>query len=233
MTSTVTGSAPKVCEDAESDDTLEKTVVIREEVIIAVQLCETVSCRRGEHCVFKDDVAICECLSSCPQDNHPVCGSNRQTYASHCHLHREACLENKRLRVIHRGPCSRARSTERHVDDEEASIEFIGTTTHERPFTPVQPRSTNESAAVVATHATVLEERPTTLAAAVPIRKIDVDTCDHSNFALLISNIILHFQSSYGGNKAWTLEEGNWRIPAILVASTCLQSTCSGTCTTY
>ena len=50
----------------------------------------------------------CQCQEECPPRPayHRVCGSDGHTYESHCHIHREACVSNRRLEIVGQGVCS-------------------------------------------------------------------------------------------------------------------------------
>ncbi|EYC28294.1 hypothetical protein Y032_0008g79 [Ancylostoma ceylanicum] len=68
--------------------------------------CETQLCPLGSKCVFS--TGKCECRTHCRSTGAAVCGSDRVTYASACHLYVRACLlakKGKKLRIANYGAC--------------------------------------------------------------------------------------------------------------------------------
>ena len=64
-------------------------------------------CARGKECALKDDGSpSCVCRKSCPDNWRPVCGSDGITYASHCEMHRSACIQNIKIKKANKGPCA-------------------------------------------------------------------------------------------------------------------------------
>uniref|UniRef100_A0A8C7AXL8 Agrin n=1 Tax=Neovison vison TaxID=452646 RepID=A0A8C7AXL8_NEOVI len=50
--------------------------------------------------------ASCVCKkSACPAVVAPVCGSDASTYSNECELHRAQCSQQRRIRLLSRGPC--------------------------------------------------------------------------------------------------------------------------------
>ncbi|VDL76734.1 unnamed protein product [Nippostrongylus brasiliensis] len=68
--------------------------------------CESQLCPLGSKCVFS--TGKCECRSHCRSTGPPVCGSDRVSYASACHLFVRACLLAKKgilLRMVGEDAC--------------------------------------------------------------------------------------------------------------------------------
>lgn len=81
-------------------------------------LCHSPACR-GMLCGFG---AVCEpsaggsgrasCVckkSACPAVVAPVCGSDASTYSNECELQRAQCSQQRRIRLLSRGPCGECR----------------------------------------------------------------------------------------------------------------------------
>lgn len=50
--------------------------------------------------------ASCVCKKSvCPSVVAPVCGSDASTYSNECELQRAQCSQQRRIRLLRRGPC--------------------------------------------------------------------------------------------------------------------------------
>lgn len=50
--------------------------------------------------------ASCVCKkSTCPNVVAPVCGSDASTYSNECELQRAQCSQQRRIRLLRRGPC--------------------------------------------------------------------------------------------------------------------------------
>lgn len=50
--------------------------------------------------------ASCVCKkSACPAVVAPVCGSDASTYSNECELQRAQCSQQRRIRLLSRGPC--------------------------------------------------------------------------------------------------------------------------------
>ena len=50
--------------------------------------------------------ASCVCKKSpCPSVVAPVCGSDASTYSNECELQRAQCSQQRRIRLLSRGPC--------------------------------------------------------------------------------------------------------------------------------
>ncbi|XP_020511011.1 follistatin-related protein 1-like [Labrus bergylta] len=68
--------------------------------------CARTSCGAGRECVSTErGEPACQCLQSCGDTEHWVCGSNRRSYRNHCELHRDACVTHTKIHVEHRGHC--------------------------------------------------------------------------------------------------------------------------------
>ncbi|KAH9519790.1 hypothetical protein Btru_070919 [Bulinus truncatus] len=60
-------------------------------------------CRAGRMCVK----GVCKCVtpSACAGHHKPICGSDGVRYASHCEMHRTACVNRVHIRVDRKGNC--------------------------------------------------------------------------------------------------------------------------------
>lgn len=55
--------------------------------------------------------ASCVCKrSACPSVVAPVCGSDASTYSNECELLRAQCSQQRRIRLLSRGPCGEGRA---------------------------------------------------------------------------------------------------------------------------
>ncbi|XP_074605598.1 agrin-like isoform X2 [Brevipalpus obovatus] len=73
--------------------------------------CNKMSCHHGSKCrVDEIGVARCEC-PICPAIYRPVCGSNRVTYDSVCHIIRESCQKQINLTISYHNQCDHDRDT--------------------------------------------------------------------------------------------------------------------------
>ncbi|MPD05701.1 Follistatin-related protein 4 [Portunus trituberculatus] len=52
-------------------------------------------------------VATCQCPHSCAPVVTPVCGTDKVTYESRCHLEKEACVMQKSITVAFVGSCGK------------------------------------------------------------------------------------------------------------------------------
>ena len=70
----------------------------------------------GQQChVTTKGGARCRCEAPCPPVMKPVCGSDRRTYDSECHLRRHACRTESVISVAHQAACSTYRHTHTHT----------------------------------------------------------------------------------------------------------------------
>ncbi|XP_055053162.2 follistatin-related protein 4 isoform X1 [Misgurnus anguillicaudatus] len=69
--------------------------------------CKRTYCGRGQECVVRDLTgrAECVCQERCHSSFVPVCGSDGHFYENHCELYRTACLQQKRIYVLHSKDC--------------------------------------------------------------------------------------------------------------------------------
>lgn len=71
--------------------------------------------------------ASCVCKkSACPAVVAPVCGSDASTYSNECELHRAQCSQQRRIRLLSRGPCGECASR-------AGSLEVAGTSSGHPP----------------------------------------------------------------------------------------------------
>ncbi|KAJ3589778.1 hypothetical protein NHX12_010620, partial [Muraenolepis orangiensis] len=70
-------------------------------------LCRRTSCGRGRQCVVPEGTgrAECVCQERCRPSFVPVCGSDGRFYQNHCQVYRTACLEKRRIYVVHSKDC--------------------------------------------------------------------------------------------------------------------------------
>uniref|UniRef100_A0A8C5HE41 Follistatin-like 4 n=1 Tax=Gouania willdenowi TaxID=441366 RepID=A0A8C5HE41_GOUWI len=64
-------------------------------------------CGRGRQCVLMAETgrAECVCQEKCRPSFVPVCGSDGRFYENHCEVYRTACLERRRIFVVHSKDC--------------------------------------------------------------------------------------------------------------------------------
>ncbi|XP_061596495.1 follistatin-related protein 4 [Cololabis saira] len=69
--------------------------------------CRRTYCGRGRQCVLMEETgrAECVCQKSCRPSFVPVCGSDGRFYENHCEVYRTACLERRRIYVVHSKDC--------------------------------------------------------------------------------------------------------------------------------
>uniref|UniRef100_A0A7N4PPT9 Agrin n=1 Tax=Sarcophilus harrisii TaxID=9305 RepID=A0A7N4PPT9_SARHA len=68
--------------------------------------CRGMLCGFGAVCEQSAGRATCVCKKSpCPTVVAPVCGSDASTYSNECELQRAQCSQQRRIRVVSRGPC--------------------------------------------------------------------------------------------------------------------------------
>ncbi|KAM5248760.1 agrin [Ctenodactylus gundi] len=71
--------------------------------------CRGVLCGFGAVCEpSKEEPGRASCVcrkSACPAVVAPVCGSDASTYSSECELQRAQCAQQRRIRLLRRGPC--------------------------------------------------------------------------------------------------------------------------------
>lgn len=69
--------------------------------------CQRTYCGRGRQCVVMADTgrAECVCQEKCRPSFVPVCGSDGRFYENHCEVYRTACLERRRIYVVHSKDC--------------------------------------------------------------------------------------------------------------------------------
>uniref|UniRef100_A0A8C6T3F5 Follistatin-like 4 n=1 Tax=Neogobius melanostomus TaxID=47308 RepID=A0A8C6T3F5_9GOBI len=69
--------------------------------------CRRTSCGRGRQCVVLPETGRgeCVCQERCRPSFVPVCGSDGSFYENHCEVYRTACLEKRRIYVVHAKDC--------------------------------------------------------------------------------------------------------------------------------
>ncbi|KAM9846506.1 follistatin-related protein 4 [Aulostomus maculatus] len=69
--------------------------------------CRRTYCGRGRQCVLMAESgrAECVCQEKCRSSFVPVCGSDGRFYENHCEVYRTACLERRRIYVVHSKDC--------------------------------------------------------------------------------------------------------------------------------
>ncbi|XP_038163571.1 follistatin-related protein 4 [Cyprinodon tularosa] len=69
--------------------------------------CHRTYCGRGRQCVLMAETgrAECICQEKCRPSFVPVCGSDGRFYENHCEVYRTACLERRRIYVVHSKDC--------------------------------------------------------------------------------------------------------------------------------
>ncbi|XP_034406320.1 follistatin-related protein 4 [Cyclopterus lumpus] len=69
--------------------------------------CRRTYCGRGRQCVLtaSSGRAECVCQEKCRPSFVPVCGSDGRFYENHCEVYRTACLERRRIYVVHSKDC--------------------------------------------------------------------------------------------------------------------------------
>ncbi|XP_030218240.1 follistatin-related protein 4 [Gadus morhua] len=70
-------------------------------------LCRRTYCGRGRQCLVLAETgrAECVCQEKCRPSFVPVCGSDGRFYENHCEVYRTACLEKRRIYVVHSKDC--------------------------------------------------------------------------------------------------------------------------------
>lgn len=71
--------------------------------------CAHTFCAFGANCVVdkKAGEGKCQCIETCTNVFAPVCGTDRVTYSSECHLVVASCSQQKRITVRFRGACGK------------------------------------------------------------------------------------------------------------------------------
>ncbi|XP_064205823.1 follistatin-related protein 4 isoform X1 [Anguilla rostrata] len=72
--------------------------------------CTRRYCGRGRQCVLSEQTgaaaaAACVCQDRCRPTFVPVCGSDGRFYQNHCEVYRTACLQKRRVHVVHGKDC--------------------------------------------------------------------------------------------------------------------------------
>ncbi|KAJ8021428.1 Agrin [Holothuria leucospilota] len=67
--------------------------------------CDRILCTFGAYCMEEDGKAKCVCPDSCAAVSAPVCGSDRVTYQSECHLKVASCEAKQLVTVLNQGEC--------------------------------------------------------------------------------------------------------------------------------
>ena len=81
------------------------------------EACEKIQCPRQQICLLNiQGIAVCRCPSSIYCRNRPrksVCSEEGTTYRSMCYLKMQACEEDRRIALKHKGPCAGSKEAER------------------------------------------------------------------------------------------------------------------------
>ncbi|XP_067280870.1 follistatin-related protein 4 isoform X2 [Pseudorasbora parva] len=69
--------------------------------------CRRTYCGRGRECVVRNGTGRVECVCQerCHTSFVPVCGSDGRFYENHCEMYRTACLQRRRIYVVHSKDC--------------------------------------------------------------------------------------------------------------------------------
>uniref|UniRef100_H9H689 Agrin n=1 Tax=Monodelphis domestica TaxID=13616 RepID=H9H689_MONDO len=74
--------------------------------LLSPTACRGMLCGFGAVCEQSAGRATCVCKKGpCPTVVAPVCGSDASTYSNECELQRAQCSQQRRIRVVSRGPC--------------------------------------------------------------------------------------------------------------------------------
>lgn len=68
--------------------------------------CFDYPCPRDAICLMENRRPICRC-PVCAEVYDPVCGNDGRSYTSECSLRKEACEQNKEIKVSYQGLCSK------------------------------------------------------------------------------------------------------------------------------
>ncbi|CAG2105819.1 unnamed protein product [Medioppia subpectinata] len=85
------------------------------------ETCDRVGCVQSKTCILDDNARprCVRCQQYCPPvtpNSRPVCGANRVTYYSYCHLRRAACLAGRAIQVMNRRQCQHKSSNDEEID---------------------------------------------------------------------------------------------------------------------
>lgn len=110
-----------------------------DELLVRQNPCLVRFCGKGRECVLERGAARCVCQRRCPRHHHrPVCGTDAVLYASHCELHRTACLENRAIAVDHSLAC-----VQHHIDNSSGGNENTSLIAEATSVAPVLTTASN------------------------------------------------------------------------------------------
>ncbi|XP_011609642.2 follistatin-related protein 4 [Takifugu rubripes] len=94
--------SPRSTEQGRADGSIDHSPSYPEE-----SPCRRTYCGRGRQCAVMADTgrAECVCQEKCRPSFVPVCGSDGRFYENHCEVYRTACLERRRIYVVHSKDC--------------------------------------------------------------------------------------------------------------------------------
>ncbi|XP_049830071.1 follistatin-related protein 5-like isoform X2 [Schistocerca gregaria] len=98
-------------------------IAVFDDLVTEDSPCSLLSCGAGRECLLDGaGRASCECRRRCPaRARLAVCGSDGRRYASHCDLHRQACLQRRHIAFDHKLACLRQPTPAAAADAEAAA----------------------------------------------------------------------------------------------------------------